>query len=242
MKLTRVLCTHILVVLCRTIHGQYALGVRAGFTGFFMPLELGAKDATTGSGPAFGLTLHQLQKEGTAFRMSLDLQKRSYYLDQFNGFTNRREQLQMDQLFVAFSTEVRWRLSSTQQVYFDFGPMIGAQLAERANGIAFTEGYRTNDTITVTGDSRSKFVINDVRLRFGPSADFSLGERFHFTSLLSIAPGWGDWFRNKGRFNVDLQALVGFGYVLSVAKSPPTLQERHAHFFPMNSKLTELMQ
>lgn len=122
--------------------------------------------------------------------------------------------------------------------------MIGARLTERIDGISFFEGFApgAEDTLSFAGRTQVPFEINDIRLRFGPSADFNIGNNLQLTGLLSVAPGWSGWFRGSGYGTVDLQVLVALSYCLSRAVAAKDLPNPRTHLFPKNSKLTELMQ
>ncbi len=232
---------------CATVlpaFGQYAVGIRGGMAGFIPITQRGSRTSDDRAGAVAGFTAHQLREAGSSYRISLDLLQRSYELDQINLLSSRREQFSVRQSFLVLSTEVRWRLSSGQRIYFDFGPMIGARIIERINGISFFEGYApgTEDTLSFAGRTQAPFEINDMRLRFGPSADFDIGTNIQLTGLLSVAPGWSGWLRGWGHATVDLQVLVALTYRLSREVPAIDLSDPQTHRPANHSKLTELMQ
>lgn len=224
--------------------GQYAVGIRAGMAGFVPIAEQGFRSIDVRAGTVVGFTAQHLKDAGSTYRVSLDRLQRSYDLDQNDLLSGRREQFSVRQNFLVLSTEVRWRLSSKQRIYFDFGPMIGARIAERINGISFFEGFGagTEDTLFFSGRTHAPFEINDMRLRFGTSADFDLGHNLLLTGLLSVAPGWSGWFSGRGYATVDLQVLVALSYRLSKDLPARDLSDPHTHCPGRYSKLTELMQ
>ncbi len=231
------------VFTCSTLlpaSGQYAVGIRAGIAGFTPIAERGSRSIDDGAGAVVGFTAQQLKEAGSSYRISLDLLQRSYELDQISQISSRREQFSVRQNFLVLSTEVRWRLSSGHRIYFDFGPMIGARITERVDGISFFQGYApgTEDTLSFAGRTYAPFEINDIRLRFGPSADFDLGNNIQLTGLLSVAPGWSGWFRGRGYGTVDFQVLIALSYRISRALPAKDLSDTTAHLFPRNSKLT----
>lgn len=224
--------------------GQYAVGIRGGMAGFTPNTQRGSRSNDDRAGAVAGLTAHHLKEAGSSCRISLDLLQRSYELDQINLLSSRREQFSVRQNFLVLSTEVRWRLSSGQRIYFDFGPMIGARITEHINGISFFEGFApgTEDTLSFAGRTQVPFEINDIRLRFGPSADFDIGNNLQLTGLLSVAPGWSGWFRGRGHATVDLQVLVALSYRLSREAPAKDLSDPQTHRPANHSRLTELMQ
>lgn len=207
--------------------GQYAVGIRGGMAGFTPIAKRASRAIEDRAGAVVGITAQQLKEVGSSYRISLDLLQRSYELDQTNLLSSRREEFSVRQIFLVLSTEVRWRLSSAQRIYFDFGPMIGARITERIDGISFFQGYApgTEDTLSFAGRTHAPFEINDIRLRFGPSADFDLGNNLQLTGLLSVAPGWSGWFRGSGYATVDLQVLVALTYRLSRAEATKPISD-----------------
>ncbi|MBL7950549.1 MAG: hypothetical protein JNM62_02415 [Flavobacteriales bacterium] len=229
--------------LCQVVPAQYAIGFRGGMEGFILPLESTSKRVEPGGGTVVGLMVQQANDEGPGYRFSLDVLKRSFHLDQHNDQTNRREVLDVDQRILQLSSEVRFKLSATQKVYFDFGPSIGARMSERLYGIAFYDqfSWRSTDTVRVMGSSNEPFSITDIHLRMGLSADLSLANRVGLTTMLSVSPGWSDGFRSEGYLTARFQALMGITYAL-FTRPQVTPDGEETHFFPMNSRLTELMQ
>lgn len=207
--------------------GQYAVGLRAGMAGFTPIDQRVSGSIDDRAGAVLGITVQQFKEGGSSYRIGLDLLQRSYALDQINLMSARREQFSMRQEFLVLSTEVRWRLSSAQRIYFDFGPMIGARITERIDGISFFQGYAhgMEDTLSFAGRTYAPFEINDIRLRFGPSTDFDLGNNLQFTGLLSVAPGWSGWFRGRGYATVDLQVLVALTYRFSRAEATKPISD-----------------
>jgi len=201
---------------------QYDIGLRLG-AAEPTPVTSSFRDRVSHRpSPVFGVSIIH-GGDGTGnFRLSLDFLQRVFDLRQLNASGDRMELLRMRQSFLFLSTEVRWPLNAGSSVFFDLGPMIGAQISEKANGMDMPTGnYR--DTIgPMPVDERTvgPLRIREVRLRLGPSVDIPVDPRLHLTGVVGIAPGWSDAYRGRGRFNVDVQLMASVYWSLRRPKPP----------------------
>jgi hypothetical protein len=201
----------LLCALASRSSAQYAFGVQGGPLFFDGMSEVAAKSLDHTRGFTIGAQLLEGAVGGTGFRAGLDLCFRSYDLQARDQLGSRMERLSVTSTLLQFSSEVRWPLNDDIGVYFDFGPVIGAEIHEKRSGVSYYTDTQASmaDTIRYDGETESGFVIRDIRLRIGLSGMFPLSDGWSLTAGMHISPGVTTWAREHGYGTLDGQLRVG---------------------------------
>ncbi len=191
--------------------GQYALGIQVGPLFFDALTGASSKTLDQTGGFTFGAQILEGGVGESGVRVELDLCHRTYDLyARQPGNSRMIEELRCASSLVRFSLEVRWPISEALPVYFDLGPLIGAEVHERRRGIVYDGDvmYGRADAIAID-EIETGFAIRDIRLRFGLSMEFPLNEEWRLTSGAHMGPGFTTWARDRGYLTLDGQLRLG---------------------------------
>ena len=198
-------------VVVSSASAQYAIGIQGGPL-FFNGLSGSASKSLDHTGGfTFGAQLLEGGVGETGVRVELDLCQRTYDLiARQPGNSRMIEELRCAGSLVRFSMDVRWPISDELPVYFDLGPLIGAEVREKRKGIAYDGDlmYGRADAIVID-EVETGFAIRDIRLRFGLSMEFPLSEEWRLTAGAHMGPGFTTWARDHGYLTLDGQLRAG---------------------------------
>ncbi len=199
-----------------TLVAQYSIGVQGGPL-FFQGAWEAKEELSNTHGWTAGVQVVEGRAGKSGFRMGLDLGQRGYTVRTTNEGSQRVE-FTSTSTMLWLSFEMRWPLSKRHRIFFDLGPVIGAELHEKREGARFYEGYALgtgwySDAIPAS-ETESSFAIRDGHWRIGVSAELPLGGRWLFTSGAHICPGVGSWALGHGYATMDTTVRAGFLYRL----------------------------
>ncbi len=189
------------------IRAQYFVGVHGG------PLWLDAAGYRVTNANAFdlGACLIQRTDEPIGYAAHIDWQRRQFRSQGYEAMTGSDRYFDLDMRvdMLAIGCDARIALNERRTVYFDLGPEFGIQFSEDKDGIAYTQVYAFNDTITYHHASRSLFALHDVRFRAGLSGDVPLSQNVVVTFGLHGSIGGGNWVPGGPIVSLGLQASAG---------------------------------
>lgn len=204
------------MVLPSALVAQYAVGVQGGPL-FFQGAWEAKDELSNTSGWTGGVQVVEGRAGKSGFRMGLDLGQREYTVRTKNDGSQRVE-FTSTSTMLWLSFEMRWPLSKKHRIFFDLGPVIGAELYEKREGARFYEGYALgtgwySDAVPAS-ETESGFAIRDGHWRLGVSAELPLAGRWLFTSGAHICPGVGSWAQGHGYATLDSSVRAGLVYAI----------------------------
>lgn len=194
-----------------SVTGQYAIGIQGGPLFYHALSDASSKSLDHTGGFTIGTQLLEGGVGETGVRMELDLCHRTYDLIARQPKNSRMiEELRCASSLVRFSMELRWPLSDELPVYFDLGPVIGAEMLEKRYGIVYDGDlmFGRADAIVID-EVETGFAIRDIRLRIGLSMEFPLNEEWRLTAGAHMGPGFTTWARDHAYLTLDGQLRVG---------------------------------
>lgn len=204
-----------------SIRAQYSTGVQGGPLFFQGAWE--AKQALSNThGWVTGIQVVEGRSGKTGFRIGLDAGQRAYAIRAVSDDTSIREEFSSVSTILWVSFEMRFPLSRTHRIFFDLGPVIGAEVNERREGARYEEGYALGtgwySNRTPASESESGFAIRDGHWRIGVSAELPMGGRWLITSGAHLCPGVGSWALGHGYATLDASVRAGVLYRLHSTK------------------------
>jgi hypothetical protein len=194
-----------------TAPGQYSMGLQSGPL-FFQGLWEAKKELSDMHGWTIGIQVVEGSIGEQGFRFGLDYGERRYHLRARK--VNRMEDFDVTSYLLWFSTEIRWSLSKRYGLFFDLGPVIGFEVAERRVGVDYFEEAPRGaaDSVVTNGIVERGFAIRDGRWRMGFSADLPIHGRWLATLGAHLCPGVGGWADGHGYATIDAHLRAGLLY------------------------------
>ena len=202
--------------------GQYGIGIQGGAfvaTGAWEARE----ELKERGGWMAGLQWVEGGGDAMGFRIGLDAGQRRYSVKARHELDGKHEEFESVSSLLWLSFELRWRLTRNHRLFFELGPVIGAEIGERRVGVRvdqggdFQTGYYRRET--PVDEAESGFSVRDGRWRIGFTGEWPIGGRLLATTGLHVCPGVGNWAREHGYATVDASAGVGLLYMMIDGKA-----------------------
>ena len=202
--------------------GQYGIGIQGGAfvaTGAWEARE----ELNERGGWMAGLQWVEGGRDAMGFRIGLDAGQRRYSVKARHELHNAQEEFESVSSLLWLSFELRWRLTRKHRLYFEIGPVIGAEIGERRAGVRidrggdFQTGYYRRET--PVDEVERGFSVRDGRWRIGFTGEWPIGGRLLATTGLHVCPGVGNWAREHGYATVDASTRAGLLYMMGAGKA-----------------------
>ncbi|MFZ1692405.1 MAG: hypothetical protein WAT74_04320, partial [Flavobacteriales bacterium] len=161
--------------------------------------------------------------QGTmGFRIGLDAGQRRYSVKAKHDLDGMQEEFESMSNLLWLSFELRWRLTRKHRLFFELGPVIGAEIGERRTGVRVFEGFDLSSgpyrREVPVEESEHGFAIRDGLWRIGVTGEWPVASRWFVTTGLHLCPGVGNWAREHGYATLDASARAGLLYMVSDGK------------------------
>ena len=163
-----------------------------------------------------GACLLQRTDEPLGYAAHIVWQRRRFHSQGYEVMTGSDRYFEFDMRvdMLVIGCDARIALNEDRKVFFDVGPDFCFQFSEDKDGIAFTQIYAVNDTITYHHVRRSFFALHDVRFRTGLSGDVPLSQNSIATFGMHLSIGGGGWTPGGPIISWGLQASAGLLFAL----------------------------
>ena len=142
-----------------------------------------------------GVCMVSRSDDALAYAAHINFQERRFHAGGYKVIdrSDRYLDLQMVIRMLAIGCDARVPLGPNKATFFDIGPEFCIQFFEEQDGIAYTQDYAVNDTITYDHAARTLFEMRDIRLGTGVSGDVRLSPGLMANFGVHGSIGGGAW-------------------------------------------------